>query len=115
MLQKFEQFLEGNKLFVVGLLSAVLIDLQQFFTATSLNWLVVGFSVVVAGLSYAAKTLTGKIGSLVGIAGSAVATVSTIAYHGSVNWIQLLVTTGLATLAVVSGSAIPITPPPSKN
>lgn len=104
MLQKIESFFTGNKVFFLGLLSAVGIALQQFLSGT-VDWTVIAFAAVVAGLSYAAKTLTGTVASLLGILGSAVATISTIAVGGHVSVQQLVLTTIAAVITVVSGGA----------
>jgi hypothetical protein len=105
MLQKIESFFSGNKVFFLGLLGAVGVVLQQFISSASIDWKVVGFAAVVAGLSYAAKNLTGTVASLLGILGSVVLTISTVASGGHVSWNQLILSTLAAVITVVTGSS----------
>lgn len=105
MLQKFEQFLEGNKVFFLGLLGAIGTAITGFIGQT-VNYEILGLAAVIAGLSYASKTLTGKVASLIGVVGSSLVTVYTaVSNHGQVNVQQLVITAVAATLAVVSGGA----------
>lgn len=104
MLQKIESFFSGNKVFFLGLLGAIGVALQQFLTS-AIDWKVVAFAAVVAGLSYAAKNLTGTVASLLGILGSAVLTISTVASGGHVSWPQLILSTLVAAITVATGSA----------
>jgi peptidoglycan/LPS O-acetylase OafA/YrhL len=104
MLQKIETFLSGNKVFILGLLGAIVTALQQF-TSPTVNWEVVAFAAAIAGLSYASKTISGKAGSLIGVLGGAIATISTVSSGAVVHWQQLLLTTLVAAGFVVSGGA----------
>lgn len=104
MLQKIETFFSANKVFFLGLLGAIGMTLQQILSTTT-NWGVIGFAVVIAGLSYAAKTLTGKLASLIGVLGSSIVTISTIATGGHVDIQQLVISTLAAVALVVSGGA----------
>jgi hypothetical protein len=114
MLQKIETFLAGNKVFFLGLLGSIGTAISAFIGQT-VNLEVLALAVVIAGLSYAAKTLTGNVASLIGVLGSSVATIYTaVVNHGAVNWQQLFITAIAATLAVVSGGASSttvVTPP----
>lgn len=105
MLTKIESFFSGNKVFFLGLLGAVGIALQQFLGSSVIDWKVLGFAAIVAGLSYAAKNLTGTVSSLLGILGSAVLTISTVASGGAVSWPQLILSTLVAAITVATGSA----------
>lgn len=105
MLQKLEAFLEGNKVFILGLLGAVGTAIAAFI-GTTINYEVLGLAALIGALSYAAKTLTGKISSLIGLVGSSVATIYTaVLNHGAVSWQQLILTLLVGTIAVVSGGA----------
>ena len=105
MLQKIESFFSGNKVFFLGVLGAIGIAIQQFLGGASVDWKVVGFAAVVAGLSYAAKNLTGTLASLLGILGTTIATISTVASGGHVSWGQLVLSTLVAVITVVTGGA----------
>lgn len=105
MLQKIESFFNGNKVFFLGLFGAIGVALQQFLGSSPIDWKVLGFAAVVAGLSYAAKNLTGTVSSLLGILGTSVATIATIAQGGSVSWPQLILSTLVAVITVVTGGA----------
>lgn len=105
MLQKIELFLTGNKVFILGLLGAIGTAIAAFIGQT-INYEVLGLAALIGGLSYAAKTLTGKIASIVGLLGSSVATIYTaLINHGSVSWQQLILTLFVGVITVVSGSA----------
>lgn len=105
MIKKIEAFLEGNKLFIIGLISAIAININQYFTSDKIQWEVVVFSGIIAGLSFAAKNLSGKIASLFGIAGTTVTSISVVATGGMINIPYLVSLTLLAVLSVFSGGA----------
>lgn len=111
MIKKIEAFLQGNKLFIVGLISAAALDAQQYFDLAKIDYKVVAFSVIIAALSYAAKNLTGKIGSLIGILGTTLTNISVIATGVHVNIPLIASTTLLAALSVYSGGATSTKPP----
>lgn len=110
MIKKIETFLQGNKLFIFGVISAVALDVQQYFQSDKFQWEVVIFSAIIAGLSFAAKTLTGKISSLFGIAGTTITSLSVVATGGHINIPYLTSMTLIAVVSVFSGGASSIKP-----
>lgn len=116
MLQKIEAFLEGNKVFFLGLLGAIGTAISGFI-GESINFEILGLSALIAALSYAARTLTGKVASLIGVLGSSAITIYTaVSNHGIVDWKQLVLTAIVGTLTVVSGGAVSTKlPKPSQN
>lgn len=105
MLQKLEAFLEGNKVFILGLLGAIGTAISAFI-GTTINYEVLALAALIGGLSYASKTLSGKLGSLIGLLGASATTVYTsVLNHGAVSWQQLILTLAVGTIAVVSGGA----------
>lgn len=111
MLQKIESFFSGNKVFVLGALSAIGVTLQQYLGSTAVDYKVIGFAAVIAVLSYLAKSLTGAVASIIGVVSSAVLTISQVASGGHVSWNQLILSTVVALIGVVTGAAQSTKPP----
>lgn len=105
MFKSISTFFAAHKVFILGGLSAVGIALQQFLGTPAVDYKVVGFALVIAILSYAAKNLTGVAASILGVVGSAIATISTVATGGTVSWNQLAISTIVAFIGVVAGPA----------
>lgn len=114
MLQKIEAFFAGNKVFVLGSLSAIGVALQQFLGSATVDYKVIGFAALIAVLSYLAKSLTGAVASIIGVIGSAVLTISQVASGGHVSWGQLILSTVVALIGVVTGAATSSKPTAAK-
>ena len=104
MLQKIESFFSGNKVFILGSLSAIGVALQQYLTGT-IDWKVIGFAIVIAVLSYLAKSLSGTVASILGILGGVATTVSQVASGGKIGWSALILSTVISIIGVVTSSA----------
>lgn len=105
MLQKIESFFSGHKVLVLGGLSSIGVVLQQFLDSGPIDYKVIGFAAVIAVLSYLAKSLSGTVASILGIIGGVVSTVSQIATGGSISWGQLVLSTIIALIGVVTSTA----------
>src|ERR1700749_2617289 len=102
MLQKIEAFLSGSKVFILGSLAAAGVVLQQYVTQPTVDYKVLGFAVLIAILSYLAKNLKGSVASLLGVVSSAVLTISQVAVGGSVSWTQLILSTVIALIGIIT-------------
>lgn len=105
MLQKIESFFSGNKVFILGSLSAIGVVIQQYVTQATIDFKVVGFAIVIAVLSYLAKALTGTVASIVGIIAGVATTVSQVAAGGKISLGTLILSTALAVIGVVTSGA----------
>lgn len=106
MLQKIESFFTGHKIFVLGLLSALGITLQQFIGEPSVDYKALILAAVTAIVGYFAKSLTGTVASLTGVLGSAVITIVTAATQGGkISWSSLVLSVVVAVIGLVTGSA----------
>lgn len=106
MLQKIESFFSGHKIFVLGLLSALGISLQQFVGEPTVDYKALILAGVTAIVGYFAKSLTGSAASVAGILGSAVITITTAATSGGkISWSSLVLSVVVAVIGLVSSSA----------
>ena len=64
-------FWNKNKVFILGLLGAIGIVLQDYLNTSSLDWKAVGVAVLMAILSYVAKEWRGQGMTIIGIIGVA--------------------------------------------
>lgn len=104
MLTKIESFFSGNKVLVLGALSALSVVLQQALSST-IDWKVIGFAALIAVLSYLAKNLSGTVASVLGILGGVATTISQVAVGGSISWNTLILSTVVAVIGVVTSTA----------
>lgn len=104
-----QTFLHANKVFLLGLLGAIGTVLEQYMGEATVNYRVIAFAVVIAGLSYAANNLRGQYISILGVLGTSLATVATGLSNGNtVQWPQLILSTLVAVIAVVAPAAKPL-------
>lgn len=89
-----------NKVFILGLLSAIALAIQPFASNTQeeVKWKVVAFAVLIATLSYFAKEWRGQGLSIVGILGNVSAVFVTVANTGNFSWNQFILQLILAIL-----------------
>lgn len=93
-------FWNKNKVFILGLLSAIALTIQPFAANTTedVKWKVIGFAALVAVLSYFAKEWRGQGLSIVGIIGNTSAVFLTVLNTGNFSWNQLILQLILAIL-----------------
>lgn len=85
------QFFEKNKVFLVGLFSAVLLAIQPYMGGgVKLDFKVVGLAAGIAILSYLAKEWRGQGMTILGIIGVVAGTVVALYENGSLSWQQLI-------------------------
>lgn len=108
MKKSLPQLIEDNKVFLIGLASAVALALQQFLGTADVNWKAVTFAAFIAGLSYIANAWRGQGVTILGIIGTVSGVFVTLNQTGMFSWSQFLLTSVAAILAAVA-------PPPKLN
>jgi|ERR1044072_23628 membrane protein implicated in regulation of membrane protease activity len=93
-------FWDKNKVFILGLMGAIALGIEPFAANSSddVKWKVVGFSVLVAVLSYFAKEWRGQGLSIIGILGNTSAVFVTVWNTGHFTWNQFILQLILAIL-----------------
>jgi hypothetical protein len=94
-----------NKVVIVGLLTAVLLAVQEAMKAGESSTKVFVFAGILAAISFLANNLRGQVATIIGIVGTAVSTYVTMDQTGSVSWSQIVLQTMLALLAVFAPPA----------
>lgn len=94
-----KSFWNSNKVFILGLLGAIAVSVQEFATQPEVDWKVVGFAALMAVLSYFAKEWRGQGVSITGIVGTLAATFLTVHQTGNFTWLQFTTSAILAVLA----------------
>jgi hypothetical protein len=98
-------FFQKNWVFISGLISAIVVAIQQFTTGEPADLKVVGFAALMAVLSYVANQWRGKGVTVTGIIGVLAATFSTIQLGQHIEWTQLI-------LQAVVAIGMAVAPPP---
>jgi len=91
-----------NKVFLMGLLSAIAIILQPFLMETEINWASVGLAAGLTVLSYLAKEWRGQGLSITGIIGIAADTVYQLQTTGTFTWERAILGIIVAILAAAA-------------
>lgn len=108
--QKIVAFFTTNKVFILGLLAAIAVVLQQFLAEPTVDWKTVGLAVGIAILSYVANLWRGQGVTILGIIGTlAYVFVQNFASGVPLDWNKLI----LAALIAISFAVAP--PPKSVN
>lgn len=94
-----------NKVVILGLLTAVLLAVQEAMKAGESSTKVFVFAGILAAISFLANNLRGQVATIIGIVGTAVSTYVTMDQTGSVSWSQIVLQTMLALLAVFAPPA----------
>lgn len=68
--QKILAFFTTNKVFILGLLAAIAVVLQQFLSEPTIDWKTVGLAIGIAILSYVANLWRGQGVTIFGIIGT---------------------------------------------
>lgn len=98
-------FFNQNKVLIVGLLSAVLLALNEVLSKGEANVKTLAFAAFLAALSLLANNLRGQWATIAGILGTAVATYVTQSENGNISWVQIVLQSLLALLAVFTPPA----------
>lgn len=108
-----KEFFLKNRVLIIGLISAIVTGVSAVMTPemTTVNWMMLGYSALMAGLSWAANNLRGKWASAGGIFGTLAAAVTTLQTTPHINWqlflVQLMMSLMTAILAVLASPPKP--------
>lgn len=97
-----KQFLMANKVFITGLITSVVVVLQQYLSQPTVDYKVVGFAALVAALSYVANQWRGQGMTIVGIIGTLAGAFVTVSSTGTFSWHQFFLSALGAVLAAVA-------------
>ncbi len=100
-----KQWIEKNKVLLIGFLMAVAMPLYELFKDGSVSLKIAAFTFFTAGLAWAANNLRGQWASIAGILGVSLATFITMQSTGTISWGQLVLQFVINILAVLSGPA----------
>jgi hypothetical protein len=102
-MSKFKSYFNKNKVFILGLLSAIAVSLQQFVgTELSVDYKVVGFASLIAVVSYIANQWRGQGLSITGIIGNAATVFITQHSTGQFSWEQFILQTIILIISLSS-------------
>lgn len=96
------KFWNDNKVFIMGLLGAVAIVLQDYLGTEEISWSSVALAVGISALGYVAKEWRGQGLSIIGIIGVAADVVYTLQQTGTLTWEKALI--GFV-VAIIAASA----------
>lgn len=103
--QKILDFFTTNKVFILGLLAAIVVVLQQFIMEPSIDWKTVGLAVGIAALSYIANLWRGQGITILGIIGTlAYVFVQNLTSGTKLDWSKIIL---MAVVAIISAVAPP--------
>lgn len=94
-----KQFIQNNKVFILGLLASAAVTLQEFVSQPDVNYRVVGFAIIMSILSYLAKEWRGQGLSITGIVGNLAAVFITVHQTGEFTWMQFALQSIIAIIA----------------
>lgn len=98
-----KEFLNKNKVFITGLLAAILVVLQQYVGQPEVSFKVVGYAVFVAAVSYLARNLRGQWQTIVTAVGTLVSTFVTMQQAGEVSWNQIILQAMILLIGIATG------------
>lgn len=97
-------FFQKNRVFIIGLISAILIATEQYL-AGPVDYKVIGYAALMAVISYFANNLKGDIASIIGIIGTDLTSIiPSLINHSSISWLQIAVQTLAAIIALLAPS-----------
>lgn len=97
-----KQFFMQNKVFITGLISSVVVVLQQYLSQPTVDYKVVGFAALVAALSYVANQWRGQGVTIFGIIGTMAGAMGAVIETGHFSWNQLFMSAIIALGAAVA-------------
>lgn len=102
-------WLGKNKVLLFGLAGAIAIALQQFLGSATIDYKVIGLSVVIAASGFLGRNLQGQAMAIVGALGSAAATILTSIQSGNkLSWVQVALTAIFSLLTALGQKAQPV-------
>ena len=103
-----DNFFIRNRVFILGLVSSVVLAVQQILNTNPIDFKVIGYAALMAGLSFVANQWRGKGVTLLGIIGTLAASFVTINETGTFSWYQFAISAIMALLSAVA-------PPPKPS
>lgn len=97
-----ENFLQRNKVFLLGLAASLTVILQQFLATPEVNWRAVGIATGIGILSYVANEWRGQGITILGVVSTLAGTFVSIHNTGNFTWNQFLLAAGVAILAATA-------------
>ena len=98
-------FFAKNKVFITGLLAAIVVVLQQFVMEPSVDWKTVGLAALIAALSYIANLWRGQGVTILGIIGTlSYVFVQNLTSGVALDWSKIIL---MAVVAIISAVAPP--------
>jgi len=95
-------FFNNNKVFILGLLAAIAVVLQQFLLEPTIDWKSVGLGVLLGILSYVANQWRGQGVTILGIIGTLAYTFVQNFNGGVMDWNKIILMGITAILAAVA-------------
>ena len=105
IIQTIKTFLGSNKVFILGLLAALAVTLQQFIGEPAVDWKSVGLAGGMAILSFIANQWRGQGLTITGIVGTLAYTFISNWGGGQIDWSQLILISVVAILGAVAPPA----------
>ena len=103
-----QTFIQKNKVFLLGLLSAIALTVQQFATQPEVDYKVIGYAAIMAILSFIANQWRGQGVTVMGIIGTLAGAFVTIQSTGHFTWNQFILSAIAALLAAVAPPPKPL-------
>ena len=97
-----QDFLTKNKVFLTGLVSAVVVAVQQFTSQPVIDWKVIGYAALIAALSFIGNRWRGQGVTIAGLVGTLAYTFVDINQNGHFTWNQFIAQGTVAILALMS-------------
>lgn len=98
-------FIQKNKVFLLGLIGAIALSLQQFTSSTAIDWKVIAYAAIMAALSYIARKWRGQGMSILGIFGTLAGAFVQVHETGHFTWDQFFFS---ALMALISSATGPV-------
>lgn len=103
-----KEFFNKNKVFITGLIGAIIAVLTPYLESGEVNWRVTGFAVLMAVLSYISNQWRGQYVTVTGVIGTLAAATYAALTTGVFTWNQFILY-----LVVAVGTAV--APPPKSR
>jgi len=100
-------FIEKNKIMILGFLGAIAVALQGFIGQPTVEWKAIGFAAFMAVLSYAANEWRGQGVTALGIIGTIAYTFVQLNQTGTFTWKDFILSALVAVITAVSGPPKP--------
>ena len=104
-----QTFIQKNKVFLTGLLSSIVVVIQQYAShGNNIHITVIGYAVLMSVLSYVGNQWRGQGVTILGIVGTLATTLVTIEQTGTFTWNQFLFSAIAAILSMVAPPPKPL-------